>query len=139
MPYVLDDVLIPAIPVRMRFFGNCEQAMLDRLTSISVFTNAAATGSLAVAAGKLGKSSQMVAKHVGTLERQLGMRLLNRTTRKQSMTEFGRLYLERCQAILAEVPAADALAQTINDDASWEAARQRTRHVRPLAPYRLIT
>lgn len=88
--------------------------MLDRLTSMTVFVMAAETGSFAAAADRLGMSPQMVAKHVGALERQLGTRLLNRTTRKQSLTEFGRIYLEHCQAILAEVDTADALAQEVN-------------------------
>jgi DNA-binding transcriptional LysR family regulator len=52
----------------------------------------------------------MVGKHVQYLEERLGTRLLNRTTRRQSLTEFGRAYYERCQTILAEVEAADALA-----------------------------
>ena len=46
------------------------------------------------------------------MERQLGTRLIQRTTRRQSLTEFGQLYLERCHTILAEVEAADTLAQT---------------------------
>ncbi|WP_213778679.1 LysR family transcriptional regulator [Caballeronia sp. dw_276] len=87
--------------------------MLDRLTSMAVFVQAAQTGSFAAAADKLGMSPQMVAKHIAALERHLATRLLNRTTRKQSLTEFGRAYLERCQTVLAEVNAADALAQAV--------------------------
>lgn len=87
--------------------------MLDRLTSMAVFVQAAATGSFAGAADKLNMSPQMAAKHIGALEQQLAARLLNRTTRKQNLTEFGRLYLERCQLVLAEVAAADALAQDL--------------------------
>lgn len=86
--------------------------MLDRLSSMTVFVRATEAGSFAAAAEDLGMSPQMVAKHVAALEQHLGTRLLNRTTRRQSLTEFGRLYLERCQAILAEVEAADMLAQT---------------------------
>ena len=56
----------------------------------------------------------MVAKHVGALEQRLGARLLNRTTRKQRLTEFGRQYLERCQVGIAEADVADALAQTLH-------------------------
>ncbi|TBU89969.1 LysR family transcriptional regulator [Phytopseudomonas dryadis] len=86
--------------------------MLDRLTSMAVFVRAAEAGSFAAVAESLGMTPQMVAKHVAALERQLGTRLIQRTTRRQSLTEFGRLYLERCHAILAEVEAADTLAQT---------------------------
>ncbi len=84
--------------------------MLDRLTSMAVFVGAADAGSFAAAAGPLGLSPQMVARHVAALEKQLGVRLLNRTTRSQGLTESGRTYYERCRAVLAEVEAADALA-----------------------------
>ena len=47
-------------------------------------------------------SPQMVAKHVAYLEARLGARLLNRTTRRQSLTEIGRSYYERCRLVLAE-------------------------------------
>jgi DNA-binding transcriptional LysR family regulator len=87
--------------------------VLDRLTGMAVFVQATQTGSFAAAADKLGMSPQMVAKHIAALEQHLATRLLNRTTRKQSLTEFGRAYLERCQTVLAEVDAADALAQAV--------------------------
>jgi DNA-binding transcriptional LysR family regulator len=87
--------------------------MLDRLTSMAVFVRAAELGSFAATAAALGISAQMVAKHVVFLEDRLGTRLLNRTTRKQSLTEFGRLYYERCRLVLAEAEAADGLAQEV--------------------------
>jgi DNA-binding transcriptional LysR family regulator len=83
---------------------------MDRLTSMAVFVKAADLGSFAAAADALGLSAPMVGKHVRFLEERLGARLLNRTTRRQSLTEFGRAYLERCRAVLAEAEAADALA-----------------------------
>ena len=52
----------------------------------------------------------MVGKHVRFLEERLGVRLLNRTTRRQSLTEAGQAYYERCRAVLAEAEAADAVA-----------------------------
>jgi DNA-binding transcriptional LysR family regulator len=60
-------------------------------------------------------SPQTVAKHVAALERRLGARLLNRTTRRQSLTELGSAYYERCKHILTEAEAADSLAQIMND------------------------
>ncbi|WP_347557705.1 LysR family transcriptional regulator [Robbsia sp. KACC 23696] len=84
--------------------------MPDRLTSMAVFVLAAETGSFAAAAQKLEMSPQMVAKHVESLEHRVGTRLLHRTTRKQSLTEFGRLYLARCERVIAEADAADELA-----------------------------
>lgn len=83
---------------------------MDRLTSMAVFVKVVDMGSLAAAAGALDLSGPMIGKHIRFLEERLGVRLLNRTTRRQSLTEFGRAYYERCRAILAEVEAADALA-----------------------------
>jgi DNA-binding transcriptional LysR family regulator len=90
--------------------------MLDRLTSMAVFVRAADAGSFTAAAGSLGMSAQMVAKHVAALEHQLGGKLLARTTRRQSLTELGRTYHERCKLILAEVGAADALAAQVKSE-----------------------
>jgi DNA-binding transcriptional LysR family regulator len=52
----------------------------------------------------------MVAKHVRTIEERLGARLLHRTTRRQQLTEVGRLYYERCKKVLSEVELAEASA-----------------------------
>lgn len=89
--------------------------MMDRLTSMAAFVTAAESGSYARAAERLGLSPQMVAKHVAALELRLGARLLNRTTRRQSLTELGSAYYERCKHILNETQAADSLAQVMND------------------------
>lgn len=83
---------------------------MDRLTSMAVFVKAVDLGSFAAAADALGITGPMVGKHVRFLEERLGTRLLNRTTRRQSLTDFGRAYYERCRLILAEAEAADALA-----------------------------
>jgi len=88
---------------------------MDRLTSMSAFVMAAESGSYARAAERLDLSPQMVAKHVAALEHRLGARLLNRTTRRQSLTELGTAYYERCKHILNEAEAADSLAQIMND------------------------
>ncbi|TPW29479.1 LysR family transcriptional regulator [Martelella alba] len=83
---------------------------MDRLTSMAVFIRAAETGSFAAAAQALNMSPQMVAKHVAYLEARLGATLLNRTTRRQSLSELGRAYYERCRVVLAEAEAADSVA-----------------------------
>ncbi|MDX0696692.1 LysR family transcriptional regulator [Sinorhizobium medicae] len=83
---------------------------MDRLTSMAVFVKAVDLGSFAAAAEALGLSGPMVGKHVRFLEDRLGVRLINRTTRRQSLTEFGCVYYERCRVVLAEAQAADALA-----------------------------
>ncbi|RBP02017.1 DNA-binding transcriptional LysR family regulator [Roseiarcus fermentans] len=86
---------------------------MDRLASMAAFVKAADLGSFAAAAHALRISPQMVAKHVVFLEDRLGAPLLNRTTRRQSLTDVGRAYCDRCRSILAEAEAADALAQEI--------------------------
>ncbi len=83
---------------------------MDRLTSMAVFVKAVDLGSFAAAAAALGLSGPMVGKHIRFLEERLGVGLINRTTRRQSLTDFGRAYYERCRLILAEAEAADALA-----------------------------
>jgi DNA-binding transcriptional LysR family regulator len=83
---------------------------MDRLTSMAVFIKAVDLGSFAAAAEALALSGPMVGKHVRFLEQRLGVRLITRTTRRQSLTEVGRAYYERCRAVLAEAEAADALA-----------------------------
>ncbi len=88
---------------------------MDRLTSMAAFVMAAEAGSYASAAQRLDMSAQMVAKHVAALEQRLGARLLNRTTRRQSLTELGQAYYERCKHIVGEAEAADSLAQIMND------------------------
>jgi len=83
---------------------------MDRLMSMAVFVKTVDLGSFAAAAAALGLSGPMVGKHVRFLEERLGVRLINRTTRRQSLTDFGRAYYERCRVVLAEAQAADALA-----------------------------
>jgi len=83
---------------------------MDRLTSMAVFVKAVDLGSFAAAAAALDLSGPMVGKHIRFLEERLGVRLINRTTRRQSLTDFGRTYYERCRVVLAEAEAADALA-----------------------------
>lgn len=78
---------------------------------MAVFVKAADLGSFTGAANALGLSSQMVGKHISGLEARLGVTLLQRTTRRQALTEMGRRYYERCRVILAEAAAADALVE----------------------------
>jgi len=82
--------------------------MLDRLTGLEVFAKVAAAGSLSAAARALGMSQTMVTKHIAALEARLGAKLFHRTTRRLSITEAGRGYLESSERILAEIEAADA-------------------------------
>ena len=83
---------------------------MDRLTSLSVFTKVAETAGFSSAAKRLGMSTTMVSNHIQALEDRLGARLLNRTTRKVSLTDVGRAYYERCTRILEELREADDAA-----------------------------
>jgi DNA-binding transcriptional LysR family regulator len=81
--------------------------MLDRLTGLEVFTKVAASGSFSAAGRALGMSQTMVTKHIAALEARLGVKLFHRTTRRLSITEAGRNYLESSERILADLEAAD--------------------------------
>jgi DNA-binding transcriptional LysR family regulator len=83
---------------------------MDRLLSMTVFAKAVELGSFSAAGEAMHMSSQLVGKHVQTLEQHLGVRLLNRTTRRQHLTEIGASYYERVKIILAEVESAEGLA-----------------------------
>jgi DNA-binding transcriptional LysR family regulator len=82
--------------------------MLDRLTSLRVFIEVAASGSLSGAARKLNMSQTMATKHIAALEQHLGVKLFHRSTRRLSLTEPGRNYLESSERILTELDAADS-------------------------------
>ena len=82
--------------------------MLDRITSMRVFTRAAAAGSLSAAARHLEMSPAMASKHVDALESRLGVKLFHRSTRRLSLTEAGSNYLEACQRILPDIEEAEA-------------------------------
>jgi DNA-binding transcriptional LysR family regulator len=83
---------------------------MDRLLSMTVFAKAVELGSFSAAGEAMHMSSQLVGKHVQTLEQHLGVRLLNRTTRRHHLTEIGASYYERVKVILAEVEGAEGLA-----------------------------
>jgi len=80
---------------------------MDRMTSISTFVKIAEAGGFAAAARKLGLSPSTVTTQIQDLEDRLGVRLLNRSTRKVSLTDIGRAYYERCMHILADMDEAD--------------------------------
>src|SRR5579859_3858222 len=83
---------------------------MDRLTSLTAFVRVVDSGGFSAAGRKLNMSTTMISNHVQALEERLGARLLNRTTRKISLTEVGKAYYERCVQILAEIDEADLAA-----------------------------
>lgn len=81
---------------------------MDKLKAIATFVRIVDTGSLTAAADAAGTSLTSVVRSLAALEQSLGTRLLNRTTRRLSLTPEGRDYAERCRHILAAVNEADA-------------------------------
>ena len=79
---------------------------MDRLTQMATFVKTVELGSFSAAADDLNLSPQLVGKQVKMLEQHLGVSLLHRTTRRQSLTDFGREFYERSKFILAEVETA---------------------------------
>ncbi len=82
--------------------------MLDRIKGLEVLSKVAATGSFSAAGRAMGLSQTMVTKHIAALEGRLGVKLFHRSTRRLSITEAGRRYLESAERILADFEAADA-------------------------------
>jgi DNA-binding transcriptional LysR family regulator len=81
---------------------------IDIVASMRVFTAVVDAGSFAGAADKLDLSRGMATRYVAQLEAHLGVRLLNRTTRKLSLTEAGNDYYERAAQVLAMVGEAES-------------------------------
>lgn len=87
---------------------------MDRMTSISTFVKIAEAGGFAAAARKLGVSPSTVTTQIQDLEDRLGVRLLNRSTRKVSLTEIGKAYYERCMHILSDMDEADSAVHAMH-------------------------
>jgi DNA-binding transcriptional LysR family regulator len=85
---------------------------MDKLNSLRAFVKVVELGSFSEAGRQLRLSRSVISKYVGELEQDLGVQLLNRTTRHASATENGQAYFERALTILADLDAADqAVAQ----------------------------
>src|SRR5260370_42085388 len=86
--------------------------IMDKLTSLRAFVKVVELGSFSEAGRQLRLSRSAISKYVSDLEQELGVQLLNRTTRHASPNENGQAYFERALSILAELDAADrAVAQ----------------------------
>lgn len=82
----------------------------SRLQGISAFVQAVETGSFTAAAQRLGVTKSAVGKSVATLEQRLGVRLLERTTRRLSLTQEGADFHQSCIRVLAELDEAETRA-----------------------------
>jgi len=81
---------------------------MDRFQSFSTFAKVVELGSFAAAAGRLDVSTSAVSRQVADLEAHLEVRLLNRTTRRLSLTEAGQAFYERCVLLLADLEDTEA-------------------------------
>jgi DNA-binding transcriptional LysR family regulator len=81
---------------------------MDRFKTMDSFVRVATVGSFSAAAKQLGTSRALVSLHITDLEKRLGVRLLNRTTRCLTLTEVGARYLEFCQHTLLEINEQEA-------------------------------
>ncbi|KQY22520.1 LysR family transcriptional regulator [Rhizobium sp. Root482] len=86
---------------------------MDRITSLTVFGQVVECGGFSAAGRRMNMSTTMVANHIQSLESRLGVRLLNRTTRKVSLTETGKFYYDRSSQILADLQEADLFAAAL--------------------------
>lgn len=85
------------------------------LNNLYFFAKVVDSGSYTAAAEGLGMQTSKLSRRIGALERELGVRLLNRTTRKLSLTEAGKTLHRHCVALIAEAEAAkDAINQTLS-------------------------
>lgn len=92
--------------------------MKDRLNGMRVFAQVVEAKSFSAAADKLGMSKSLASRHVSALERSLSVKLLNRSTRKLSLTEAGAVFYEHCARIVQEAELAEQLlSQTQSEPA----------------------
>jgi DNA-binding transcriptional LysR family regulator len=81
---------------------------MDRFLEMQTFAAVVDAGSFVKAAEALGSSKAAVSRYVGELEARLGVRLMQRTTRRLSLTEEGQVFYARCKDLLADVDEAEA-------------------------------
>lgn len=84
---------------------------MDHIQGMQVFLKVAQAGSLSAAANQLDLSKSSVSKHISALERRLGVLLLNRSTRRLSLTELGTAYRDHCARILADIEETEQAIQ----------------------------
>jgi DNA-binding transcriptional LysR family regulator len=87
---------------------------MDTLLSMKVFRQIVESGSFVGAAERFSLSTAMTSKHLMHLEKHLGTRLLNRSSRSLSLTESGKLFLERCKGILEDVEEAELVVGSVS-------------------------
>ncbi|MGP6424602.1 LysR family transcriptional regulator [Pseudomonas pharyngis] len=89
---------------------------MDLFQSMSVYVKVVESGSMTAAALLCEMSTTMVGNHLRALEQRLGVQLLQRTTRRQRLTEFGSVYYQRCLEVLGLVADSERLAEQTLDE-----------------------
>jgi len=89
---------------------------MDKLEAMQAFAKVVALGSYAGAGRELGLTRSAISKGVAEIERMLGVRLLDRTTRRVNPTEAGLAYYERCLDILARVEETEVHVSRLHDE-----------------------
>src|ERR1700683_5310397 len=87
---------------------------MDTLLSMKVFRQVCESGSFVGAAERLNLSTAMTSQHLMFLEKHLGSRLLNRSSRHLSITESSKTYFERCTVIVAALDEADVAVGSVS-------------------------
>lgn len=93
---------------------------MDRFENARVFAAVVEAGGFTPAAERLGLSRAAASKHVQQLEERLGARLLERTTRRVSVTEAGRAFYQQCRRILADLEDAERAASELHNEPRGE-------------------
>ena len=107
----------------------------ERLAGMSVFAQVVESKSFSEAAHKLGTSKSLVSRQVSALERDLSVKLLNRSTRKLSLTEGGAIFYEHCARIVQEAELAE---QNLSRTQAEPAGLVRVTCVQPFAVRHLL-
>jgi DNA-binding transcriptional LysR family regulator len=86
---------------------------MDKLRGMETFIAVVECGSFTGAASRLGLSAVMVGKYIAQLESQLATRLLERNTRRQSLTDAGRVYFDEAKRVMEQVSIAESAVERL--------------------------
>ncbi|MEC4723988.1 LysR family transcriptional regulator [Shewanella sp. D64] len=86
---------------------------MGQLENMQIFIKVVETGGITKAAEQLNLAKSAVSKRLGEIEKQLRVKLINRTTRKSSLTEAGNAYYQKCKLILEEVDDLNCLLSSV--------------------------
>ena len=89
---------------------------MDAITRMRCFIQVVDSSGFSAAAREMGRSKALVSKYVGELEDELGVRLLNRTTRQVSLTEVGEAYYKEAAEILQRIDDLQASVQSSHQE-----------------------